>query len=144
MASINFLKSWSSTHKFITLSSAEAELVAAVKMSTEIIGMTQLADDRGIACRGRVHVDPNAAIRIAHRCGNGKLRHVHVGNLWIQERVEEGDLKLEKIGGTWNPADALTKGLDGNNLMGFMEMCNQRVTVGRAESTLKLNTLRLV
>ena len=41
----HLLKSWSSTQKNITLSSAEAELVAAVKMCTEIIGIVQLAAD---------------------------------------------------------------------------------------------------
>ena len=97
MAGSHFLKSGSSTQKSITLRSAEAELVAAVKISAEIIGMKQFADDWGIACRGRVHVDSNAATGIAQRRGNGKLRHVRVGNLWIQERVEEGYFKLENI-----------------------------------------------
>ena len=36
------LKTWSSTQKSITLSSAEAELVAAVKASTELIGIIQM------------------------------------------------------------------------------------------------------
>ena len=54
---LNFLKSWSATQKNIRLSSAEAELVAAVKMSTELIGMTQLAADWGLDIKGKVFVD---------------------------------------------------------------------------------------
>ena len=41
------LKTWSSTQKNITLSSGEAELVAAVKTCTETIGVTQMAKDWG-------------------------------------------------------------------------------------------------
>ena len=82
----HLLKSWSTTQKSITLSSAEAELVAAVTMRTELIGITQLAADWGVSLRGRVHVDSSAAIGVAQRRGNGKLRHVRVGTLWIQEK----------------------------------------------------------
>ena len=70
------LKSWSSTQKNITLSSGEAELVAAVKTCTEAIGVTQLAADWGVKLEGRIHVDSFAAIGMANRKGNGKLRHL--------------------------------------------------------------------
>ena len=41
------LKTWSATQKNVTLSSGEAELVAMVKISCEMIGMTQLASEWG-------------------------------------------------------------------------------------------------
>ena len=97
MAGGHLLKSWSSTQRSITLSSGEAELVAAAKMSTELIGMTQLAADWGMDYHGRVFVDSSAAIGAAQRKGNGKLRHVRVGLLWIQEKVEEGELDLSQV-----------------------------------------------
>ncbi len=86
----HMIKSWSSTQKSITLSSAEAELVAAVKTCTEVLGVTQMAQDWGMEMEGRIYVDSSAAIGIVHRRGNGKMRHVKVGTLWIQEKVEEG------------------------------------------------------
>ena len=89
------VKSWSSTQKNVTLSSGEAELVAAVKTCTEAIGVTQLAADWGVKLEGRIYVDSSAAIGVAHRKGNGKLRHVKVGLLWIQERVDEDELRIE-------------------------------------------------
>ena len=46
MAGRHYIKSWSATQKSVTLSSGEAELVAAVKMSSEIIGIAQLWKDR--------------------------------------------------------------------------------------------------
>ena len=108
----HLLKSWSSTQKSITLSSAEAELVAAVKASTEVLGVVQLAADWGLKLRGRVMVDSSAAIGVAHRRGNGKLRHVRVGDLWIQQKVEEKELEIHKVAGEGNPADLLTKNVD--------------------------------
>ena len=37
------------------------------------------------------------------------MRHVKVGDLWIQEKQEQGELKYNKVLGTSNPADLLTK-----------------------------------
>ena len=51
----------------------------------------------------------SAAIGIASRKGNGKLRHVKVGMLRIQEKVDEEELRFKKIPGEENPADLMTK-----------------------------------
>ena len=56
-------------------------------MCTEVIGMTQMAHDWGVSLEGRIYVDSSAAIGVAQRKGNGKLRHVKVGLLWIQEKI---------------------------------------------------------
>ena len=105
----HLIKSWSSTQKNITLSSAEAELVASVKVCGETIGLVQLAADWGLEKKGKIHVDSSAAIGKAHRRGNGKLRHVKVGSLWIQELVEEEEILMRKVPGAENIADILTK-----------------------------------
>ena len=47
-------ETWSSTQWSITLSSGEAELVALVKMSAEVIGILQLGKDWGMEMQGRV------------------------------------------------------------------------------------------
>ena len=79
MAGKHCIKSWSATQKNITLSSGEVELVAAVKMSAELIGMLQLLEDWGVKMEARVFVDSTAAIGATQRKGNGRLRHVRVG-----------------------------------------------------------------
>ena len=84
----------------MTLSFAEAELVAAVKLCGDCIGLTQLAADWRKPSVG--HVDSPAAIGIANLKGNGKLRHVKVGMLWIQESVLEGEIILWKVKGENN------------------------------------------
>ena len=134
------IKTWSTTQKSITLSSAEAELVAAVKMAAELIGVTQLMGDWGLKLRGRVHVDSAAAIGVVGRKGNGKLRHVRVGSLWIQERVERGELEMQKVWGEWNPADLLTKGIARVNVERFVSLANQRWEEGRAGVSLQLKS----
>ena len=90
------LKTWASTQKNITLSSGEAELVAVVKMSTEVIGLLQLAQKWGIEMDGHVYTDSSAALGVVRRKGNGKLRHIKVGMLWIQEKSESEELRFRK------------------------------------------------
>ena len=93
------LKTWSATQKNVTLSSGEAELAAMVKMSCEKIGMTQLACKWGLAMKGNIFADSSAALAIAKR-GSGKMRHVNIGTLWIQEKNETGELQYTKVKGT--------------------------------------------
>ena len=38
-----------------------------------------------------------------------RTRHIAVHHLWIQERVESGDVVVKKVAGEKNPADVATK-----------------------------------
>ena len=70
----HILKTWSAAQKNVTPSSGEAELVAMVKMSCEIIGMTQLASEWGLAMKGNIFADSSATLGIAKKRGRGKMR----------------------------------------------------------------------
>ena len=105
------LKSWSVTQKRITLSSAEAELAALVKTSAEAIGILQMAEGLGESVTAEVFVDSSAALSVTQRKGSGKMRHVRIGQLWIQEVAEEEELTFRKVKGDENPADIGTKHL---------------------------------
>ena len=87
------LKTWSATQKNVTLSSGEAELVAMVKMRCEMIDMTQLAFAWRLAMKGNIFADTSAALEIAKRRESGKMRHVKIRTLWIQEKNETGELQ---------------------------------------------------
>ena len=63
---------------------------------------------------------------------------MRVGALWIQERVEDGDLEAKKVQGEFSPADALTKGIGADKLQRFMGMRSQVERGRRAEQGLKL------
>ena len=82
----HFIKGWSKTQASITLSSAEAELVAMCKLAAETIGIRSLAADLGRDTKAVLYADSSAAIAIAKRRGAGKLRHINIGFLWIQRR----------------------------------------------------------
>ena len=56
-----------------------------------------------------VGADSSAAIGICRRAGIGRVRHLAVGHLWVQERARNGDFQLLKVPGAENPADLLTK-----------------------------------
>ena len=57
-----------------------------------------------------VWTDSAAAKGIANRIGLSKrTRHIAVHHLWIQERVECGDIAIRKVAGEKNPANCATK-----------------------------------
>ena len=124
--------------KAISQSSGEAELVAAVKTCTELIGISQLMRDWGKEVEGEVYVDSNAAIGTAKRRGNGKLRHVRVGILWIQEKVEEEEFTLRKVPGEDNPADLLTKNVNAAKIEKYMYLIGEEFKDGRAAISTEL------
>ena len=134
----HLLKSWSSTQKSVTLSSGEAELVAAVRGASEGIGMTRLGDDWGLNLVCAVIVDSTAAIGTMSRRGSGRLRHVRIGHLWVQERVESGELRLGKVRTDRNPADILTKFVSGEKVAEHMGQLSYEYRAGRAASALEL------
>ena len=84
----HFIKAWSKTQASITLSSAEAVLVAMCKLGAEMIGIGSVARDFGKDMNITMYADSSAAIAISKRRGSGKLRHINIGLLWIQEKVE--------------------------------------------------------
>merc|ERR1712185_717320 len=132
----HFIKGWSRTQNHITLSSAEAELIALVKCSAELLGIRSMLRYFGRESEGVVYADSSAAPAIARRKGAGKMRHINVDSLWIQERQNEKDLELRKVLGTENPADLMTKNLERQKLDKCMLQLNQHRTIGRASAGL--------
>ena len=59
-----------------------------------------------------LHSDATAAIGICRRKGLGKVRHLATADLWVQDKLKVKEFSLDKILGTLNPADLLTKYLD--------------------------------
>jgi len=72
------------------------------------------------------------------RRGCGKLRHVKIGMLWIQERSESGEVQYTKVRGTDNPGDLMTKNVPMAILDKMTGILGQRFLHGRAEHSLHL------
>ena len=93
----HFIKGWSKTQASVTLSSAEAELVAMCKLAAEMIGLGSVAADLGKDMKIIMYADSSAAIAIAKRRGAGKLRHINIGLLWIQDKTESEEVVIKKV-----------------------------------------------
>ena len=107
-------KSWSTNQSVLALSSGEAEYYALVKAASVSIGIESLMKELGIDLGNPIELnsDASAAIGISNRIGSGKVRHIEVTQLWLQEKVLNGKIALNKVGTDENLADALTKGGD--------------------------------
>ncbi len=104
------IKSWSSTQSTIALSSAEAELYAMSRCAQQALSLVSLASDFGIKMLPTIHSDASAAIGVAFRSGlSGRMRHVKVQYLWIQEAIQKAEVSIKKIRSQDNPADLFTK-----------------------------------
>jgi len=93
----------------VAQSSGEAEYYALVRAASESLGMQSLMRDMGWGAKIRLLVDSSAAKSIASRTGLGKLRHLEIKFLWLQEAVRRKKVVLSKVRGDVNPADVLTK-----------------------------------
>ena len=91
--------SWSRTQAVTALSSGEAEYYALVKAASESIGIKRMMQDFGHRREDTVEIktDASAAIGIANRIGIGKVRHIEVCQLWLQDKVRRGDIKIVKL-----------------------------------------------
>ena len=134
------LKFWSKTQQNITLSSAEAELVALVKGGCEGKGLIALMKDLGISICDDfdLYTDATAAIGIVQREGVGRTRHIDVNMLWVQQRQKEGEIIICKVDTKYNPADIMTKGVPIEVLWRHVANLGLEARNGRAESAVAL------
>ena len=135
----HWIRSWSTTQKVVALSSGEAELIVVVKMSTELLGLMNLVRDWQRSYGAKVFADSIVALEIVHRKGAGKLRHIRVSMLWVQDAREQGILNYEKIGAVVDPGDLMTKYISRTVMSGHMERLNIHLREGRADAGLELN-----
>ena len=132
MIGAHCVKTWAKTLPVLALSSGEAELMAVVKGTTEVMGLKALLADLGIEARMAVRSDATAAIGIVSRLGLGKVRHLAVSDLWVQQTARSGAVEFSKIPGQVNPADLFTKALDQKSMEGHAERIGQGRMEGRS------------
>ena len=99
----------SKTQSTISLSSGEPELHGIAYGASKALGIQSLMRDMGWSLPIQLWSDATAAIGIARRKGLGKMRHLDVTDLWIQDKIRSKKMKLSKVLGTENMADVLTK-----------------------------------
>ena len=129
----HMIKHYSTTQSTIALSSGEAELTGLVKGATHSLGFQALAEDMDLRLKIDIFSDASAAIGICRRRGLGKIRHLHVGDLWIQERLQAGDFNIHKIQEQENPADILTNYVEKPLLLKMLPKMSLFHEQGRAD-----------
>lgn len=122
------IKTWSASQGAVALSSAEAEFYAMIEGTLRAKGLLGLAREVGfeeLDSVVRVATDSSAAKSFVSRRGLGKMRHIEVKELWLQQQVLKGEVCVYKIGGKWNSADLMTKVLtmeEVKDRLGFMNL----------------------
>ncbi len=137
----HLVKSWSRTQDAVTLSSAEAELTALGKLAMEVLGVRSMASEwkmtDGVAA-SVLWADASAALSIAKRQGAGKMRHINVKTLWLQEKAVQDVLSYSKIKGEDNPSDGLTKHVRKELAEKYAKTINMKLSTDRATTGLNL------
>ena len=131
----HLLKWWSKTQPAIALSSGEAELAAIVRSTSEGLGMLAVMEEFGITCKLVIKSDAVAAIGFVKRQGLGRVRHLAVADLWVQQRAKEGSVQFEKLPGTENTSDIMTKRVDADVLNKHLKALELEFRSGRHEAT---------
>ena len=122
---------WSKTQSTIALSYGEAKLAAVVKGATEALGLQAIVEDFGIPVGPHLRSDATAAIGMVKREGLGKVRHLATADLWIQQKVRRGHIKVSEVPGKENPSDMITKGLEGPDIDRHMQTIMAAKASGR-------------
>jgi hypothetical protein len=103
------LAAWSRTAPTVSQSSAESELLAINLGAGEGQVVQAIMAFVGYDLPIIISTDARAAMGILQRRGLGRCKHLNIKQLWLQEAVENGSIKIKKIGTDVNPADVFTK-----------------------------------
>ena len=98
-----------STEGYVATSSGVAELLALIRAGASAVLLQQILALCGIPMQGVAGTDSSAAKGMAHRVGSGRVLHLRIQDLWIQERVRTKDLKVIKLDALMNRADIGTE-----------------------------------
>ena len=109
------LVSWhSKKQNCVSLSTAEAEYVAAASCATQILWMRQTLKDYGLIYKKvPILCDNESAIKIANNpCQHPRTKHIDIRHHFIWDHIQKGDIVLAHVGTDKQLADIFTKPLD--------------------------------
>ena len=110
-----YLVSWSSKKQnSVSLSTVEAEYIAARSCCAQLLWMTQTLKDYGIHVRKvPLLCDNESAIKIAYNhVQHSRTKHIQVRHHFIRDHVAKGDIDLKHVRTDKQIADIFTKPLD--------------------------------
>ena len=119
--------SWKSTlQSTVALSTTEAEYMAITEAVKEAIWLQGLLEDLGV---GQKHIDvfcdSQSAIHLAkNQVLHARTKHIDVRYHFVREILEEGEIFLQKIQTSENPADMLTKVVSRSKFKHCLDLVN--------------------
>eukprot|EP00435_Cladocopium_sp_Y103_P038780 s20_g10.t1 len=127
---------YSSIQHIISLGGGKSEFYAGIKAGSVLLGAMSLA--MGEVRKSVLAFDATAAKAMLLRKGYGRAKHIDRSFLWLQQRVQNGDMQLEKVGTKRNGADLGTKHSDRNQLEMLCEEMNLFHAEGRHQLDLNV------
>ena len=137
----HMVKSWSTSQSVIALSTGEAELYGLNKCGASALGLQSLLEDLGVTLDIRLHTDATTGKAIATRRGLGKVRHIAVNELWLQEQVSLKKVVINKLKNKFNVADILTKHLSKYDVDQIVDFLQHEFSEGRNADAPELSLL---
>ena len=98
------IRTYSTTLDTIALSSGEAEYCGLVRVAGHATGIRSVLSDIDLNYEIRLLTDGSAAKGTASRRGAGKIRHGEVNQLWLQEKITNGEITVNKVNSNENIA----------------------------------------
>jgi hypothetical protein len=118
--------SWMSRlQSFVTISTTEAEFVAAVSAGQEILWLRHLFTELGLIINSpsTLHIDNMSALSVARNPEHhGRMKHLDLRFYWLRDEIEKGTIRVQHISTDKMPADALTKSLPRQKLIEMLPM----------------------
>jgi hypothetical protein len=118
--------SWASRlQPFVTLSTTEAEYVAAVTTGQEILWLRNLLSELGykVTTSSRLRMDNQSALAVAKNPDHhGRVKHLDLRFYWLRDEVERGSISVEYLQTNDMPADLFTKALTRDKVQHFCYM----------------------
>ena len=106
---------WSSKKQnCVSLSTAEAEYIAAGSCCAQLLWMKQTLKDYGVNMKNvPLFCDNESAIKIAHNpVQHSKTKHIQIRHHFLRDHVLKGDISIEHVKTEEQLADIFTKPLD--------------------------------
>ena len=113
---------WSRTQPTLAQSSCEAELVAANTGATEARFLQSLMEELGVTAKIVIETDSSSAEKVTRKRGVGRMRHLAIKELWLQDEVRSGRIEVKHVKGLVNPADLMTNALPRKRLWELCEL----------------------
>ena len=115
------LAHWAKTQTGTTQSSCESELIALNYGCSEGKFAQQLLVECGVQCELVLLTDSAAAAQLLYKKGPGRMRHLEVKELYLQEELRAGRIQISKIPTQLNVSDLFTKVFQGPAFRSLVE-----------------------